>query len=89
MEADSLLDRLEDKFGLNDLLRAKLRPLVLRILESTPPSQRRQALLNLVIEVYAQQMRLARTVQRLQDRLHRRLNEAYGQILGIEPPHLG
>jgi len=45
--------------------------------------------LNLVIEVYAQQMRLARTVQRLQDRLQRRLNEAYGQILGIEPPHLG
>jgi hypothetical protein len=88
-EADSLLDRLEDKFGLNEALRAKLRPLILRILESTPPNERRKALLRLVIEIYAQQMRLAKTVQRLQARLHSRLNEAYGQILGIEPPHVG
>jgi hypothetical protein len=89
MEADSLLDRLEDKFGLNEALRAKLRPLILRILESTPPNERRKALLRLVIEIYAQQMRLSKTVQRLQARLHSRLNEAYGQILGIEPPHVG
>ena len=85
-EADTLLDQIEDRFGINDLLRAKLSPLVLRILEATPPSRQRTALLGLVAEIYAQHMRLHKTVQRLQDRLHHRLNQVYGEILGIQPP---
>lgn len=86
MEADAFLLKLAGRFGNNAPLCAKLRPLVLRILESTPPSRQRTALLGLVVEIYAQHLRIYKTVTRLQNRLNRRLNAVYGEILGIQPP---
>ena len=87
-QAIELLDRLENRFGIDDGLREKLHPLVARIHESVPPGKQRDALIRLVVEVYAQHMRLRRTVDRLHDRLHHRINLAYGAILGIEPPNI-
>lgn len=87
-QAIELLDRLENRFGIDDVLREKLHPLVTRIHGTVPPGSQRDALLRLVIEIYAQHMRVRRTVDRLQDRLHHRINATYGAILGIEPPNL-
>jgi len=88
-KANELLDRLESRFGIDDALREKLHPLVTRIHDSVPPSSQREALIRLVIEIYAQHMKVRRTVVRLQRRLNHRINEAYGAILGIDPPNLG
>ncbi|MHC4549964.1 MAG: hypothetical protein ACYTEZ_14425 [Planctomycetota bacterium] len=70
-------------------MRRRLLPIVVRILETGPPGKKRQALLRLVIEAYAHHVRVRDTINALRQRLREHLNEAYGEMLGIEPPRVG
>jgi len=88
-EAVQLLDRLEVTYGASKGLRRRLLPIVAKILESSPPSKKREALLRLVIEAYAHHTKVRETIQVLRLRLRERLNEVYSDMLGIEPPRVG
>jgi len=87
--AERLLDRIELRHGYDRTMRDRLRPLVVRILESSPPSAQRTGLLRLVVKAYACHIEVKNTVDDLRQRLRIRLNEVYGEILGIEPPGVG
>lgn len=84
-----MLDRLELRHGRDPNMRLRLLPIVIRILDSGPPSPQRTSLLRLVVEAYSSHMRVRETVDKLRTRLRERLNEVYGEILGIEPPGVG
>ena len=70
-------------------MRRKLLPIVVRILQMGPPGKQRQELLRLVVEAYAHHVRVRDTIQLLRLRLREQLNDAYGEMLGIEPPRVG
>ena len=84
-----MLDRLELRHGRDLSMRHRLLPIVIRILDSGPPSAQRTSLLRLVVEAYTSHMRVRDTVDKLRTKLRERLNEVYGEILGIQPPGVG
>ena len=84
-----MLDRLEIRYGADAGLRRRLLPIVVRVFESSPPSQQRPDMLRLVVQAYAKHMTARKTVDELRERLRCRINETYGKILGIEPPRIG
>ncbi len=86
--AERMLDRIELRYGYDLTMRNRLRPLVVRVLESSPASTERTALLRLVVKAYANHIRVKETLDELRVKLRERLNEVYGEILGIEPPRL-
>ena len=88
-EAARILDRLEITYGASKGLRRRLLPIVARILQCSPPSKKREALLRLVIEAYAHHTKVRDTIRLLRMRLRERLNEVYADMLGIEPPRVG
>ena len=88
-EARRILDHIEIRHGASMSLRRRLQPIVMRILESGPPSADREEMLRLVGDAYAHHMRMLDTIDMLRGHLRRRMNEVYGQVLGIEPPGVG
>jgi hypothetical protein len=88
-EAERILDRLSVRYGPEPRMRRKLLPIVVRILQTGPPGKKRQALLRLVVEAYAHHVRVRDTIHLLRARLRQHLNDAYGDMLGIEPPRVG
>ena len=88
-QAESLLDRLEIRYGSDFHVRQRLLPLIVRILETGEASSERTALLRLVVRSYASHLRARTTIETLRTKLRQRLIETYGQILGIEPPGIG
>ena len=88
-EAESLLNRLEQRFGPDQTIRLRLQPIVIRVLETGPPSPARTALLRLVVKAYYHHIKVRTTLDSLRAKLRDRLNEVYGDTLGIEPPGLG
>ncbi len=85
-EAERILDRLEVRYGYDSDMRRRLLPIIVRILESSPPSSGRRTLLSLVLEAYEHHVKVRDTIDLLRLRLRERLNEVYGEVLGIEPP---
>ncbi|MGQ0614772.1 MAG: hypothetical protein ACT4PV_13635 [Planctomycetaceae bacterium] len=81
-----LLARIEAKFGSDAALLQRLRPIVLRILESGPDSKERRGFLRLVVETYARHTRMRRAIDEMKERMVSRVNEVYGRMLGILPP---
>ncbi len=84
-----MLDRLELRYGRDAKMRARLLPIVVRVLDSSPPSKSRTAMLRLVVEAYAYHMKVRKTIDKLRGSLRTRLNDVYGEILGIQPPNIG
>ena len=84
--ADGMLDRLEARYGLDTKLRARLHPVVVKILESGSTVEHRVELLKLVARAYAHHVRVRDILDELRRTLRHRLNETYGRILGIQPP---
>lgn len=84
-----MLDRLELRYGRDARMRARLLPIVTRVLDSCPPSKSRTGMLRLVVTAYAHHMKVRGTIDQLRKSLRSRLNDVYGEILGIEPPNVG
>ncbi len=80
------LARIEAKFGSDAPLLQRLRPIVLRILESGPDSRERRGFLRLVVETYARHIRMRQAIDEMRERMVSRVNELYGLMLGILPP---
>ncbi|NJN14305.1 MAG: hypothetical protein HC813_01240 [Planctomycetes bacterium] len=87
-EADRMLSRLEMRFGPDPKLRTRLRPIIVRVLESGPPSTERTGMLRLIVNAYAHHMKVRLVLDELRGRLRDRMNAVYGEMLGIEPPGL-
>jgi len=87
-DADKMLARLEMRYGGDQKLRGRLRPIIVRILESGPPSPKRTGMLRLVVNAYAHHIKVREVLDDLRGRLRLRMNEVYGEMLGIEPPGL-
>jgi len=85
-QAAAFLARVEARFGSDRALLERLRPIVLRILESGPDTRERRGFLRLVVETYARHTRLRRAIDAMRARLVARVNELYGRMLGIVPP---
>ena len=79
---------MEIEYGPDVALQNRLRPVLERILDAKPDSEMRKELLSLVTETYANHVKLRYSIATVKDKLRRRLNEAYGRALGIEPPGL-
>ena len=88
-EAERILDRLEVRYGHDHDMRRRLLPIVVRILDTSPPGSGRRGLLRLVVEAYEHHLKVRNTIQILRGRLRDRLNDVYAQMLGIEPPRVG
>ena len=86
-DARRILDRLEVRYGCDLDLRARMLPVIVRILEAGPES--RKSLLRLVVEAYEHHMKVRRALDLLRTKLRERLNDVYAKVLGIEPPHVG
>lgn len=85
-EADYFMRRIQAKFGYDESLASRLRPIVVRAYEKTFNERQRRSILRLIAETYARQVKLKEALQKLRRRLRRRLNEIYAEQLGIEPP---
>ena len=88
-QAARLLDRVEIRYGRSSQMRRQLLPIVTRILGSGAPEGDRKNMLRLVVDAYTSHMRVQDKIDELRDRLRDRLNQVYGELLGIEPPHVG
>lgn len=86
-ETEKFLARLEEKFGRDEHLAGRLRPIVGRIFEGGSDSKERRALLRIVAETYARHLRMRAAVEAMRERLVCRVNELYGRALGIRPHH--
>jgi len=84
-----MLDRLEIRYGYDQDMRRRILPILVRVLESTPASAGRRTLLRLVVEAYENHVKVRSAIEMLRLRLRQRLNEVYGEVLGIEPPRVG
>jgi len=87
-EADRLLDRVETRYGRSSQMRQRLFPIVKRILGSGAPPAERKGMLRLAVEAYSGHMHVQNKIGELRDSLRNRLNDVYGELLGIEPPRL-
>ena len=79
---------MESEYGPDMAHQTRLRPGLPRILGAKPDAIMRKELLGLVTETYANHVRLRHNIATVKEKLRRRLNEAYGRALGIEPPGL-
>jgi hypothetical protein len=86
-EARRILDRLEVRYGVDLDLRARMQPVLVRILETDAGS--RTALLKLVVQAYEHHVKVRHSLDLLRAKLRDRLNDVYGRVLGIEPPRVG
>lgn len=86
-EARRILERLEVRYGHDGDLRTRMLPVLIRVLEAKPVV--RDELLRLVVEAYEHHLKVRQTLALLRARLRDRLNDVYGQVLGIEPPRVG
>ena len=87
MDARRILDRLEVRYGSDPDLRQRMLPVVVRILETDAAS--RKDLLRLVVQAYENHVKVRRALDLLRTKLRERLNDAYGRVLGIDPPRIG
>ena len=67
---------------------ARLRPVVERVFDARVEDETRDELLALVKETYATHARLRQSMADVRQRLRLKVNEAYGRMLGIEPPRV-
>lgn len=84
-----MMRRLEQEFGYYEKLTARLHPIVVRIVDSGPPSEARTDMLRLVVEAYSHHVSFRDTLDRLRAMLRDRLNTRYARLLGIDPPCIG
>ena len=87
-QADSILDRIELRFGIDSDLRNRLHPVVAKVLAVGDHHAKRKQLLRLVAEAYAHHIRARDVIEDLDQKLRDLINIRFAETLGIEPPNL-
>ena len=87
-QIDKVIDGLSGRYGHDSSLLERLRPIVERVFEARVEGDTREELLSLVEETYATHSRLRQSMADVRLRLRLKVNEAYGRMLGIEPPRV-
>jgi len=87
-QIDKVIGDLSVRYGHDPSLLERLRPVVERVFEARVEDDTRDELLALVRETYATHTRLRQSMADVRQRLRLRVNEAYGRMLGIEPPRV-
>ncbi|MFH2003098.1 MAG: hypothetical protein ABIK28_25760 [Planctomycetota bacterium] len=74
-KVETILNELNDRYGLGEAFAAKVRPLVAKILDPSMPAEARGPLLNELAEVYESQARLRSNLELLHEFIHRAFHD--------------
>ncbi|MEE8106984.1 MAG: hypothetical protein V3T86_15725 [Planctomycetota bacterium] len=87
-QIDKVIGDLSVRYGHDSSLLDRLRPVVERVFAARVEADTREELIALVEETYATHSRLRQSMADVRQRLRLKVNEAYGRMLGIEPPRV-
>jgi len=87
-QATRVLDRIELRFGVDRDLRERLHPVVKSVLGVGAEGDEQKALLRLVAEAFAHQLRVREVIDDLNVKVRRHINDNFANLLGIQPPNL-